>query len=91
MNNTKQAKVYDCYLSLMTIEEVAKKLDLSYNQVQKYYTNFIVYSAKIKGDTKADKLAQLYEVEKKLFHLIETDPTNQKINNLSYIYSSFCI
>ncbi|CAB5218561.1 hypothetical protein UFOVP212_47 [uncultured Caudovirales phage] len=91
MNNTKQAKVYDCYLSLMTIEEVAKKLDLSYNQVQKYYTNFIVYSAKIKGDTKADKLAQLYEVEKKLFHLIETDPTNAKINNLSYIYSSFCI
>ena len=91
MNNTKQAKVYDCYLSLMTIEEVAKKLDLSYNQVQKYYTNFIVYSAKIKGDTKADKLAQLYEVEKKLFHLIETDPTNPKINNLSYIYSSFCI
>ena len=91
MNNTKQAKVYDCYLSLMTIEEVSKKLDLSYNQVQKYYTNFIVYSAKIKGDTKADKLAQLYEVEKKLFHLIETDPTNPKINNLSYIYSSFCI
>ena len=91
MNNTKQAKVYDFYLAGLTVEEVSKKLDVSFGQIKKYYTNFIVYSAKIKGDTKADKLAQLYEVEKKLFHLIETDPTNQKINNLSYIYSSFCI
>jgi hypothetical protein len=91
MNNTQQAKVYDCYLVGLTVEEVSKKLNVSFGQIKKYYTNFIVYSAKIKSGDKSDKLAQIYDIERKLFHMIENEPNNPQINNLSYIYSTYCI
>ena len=91
MNNTQQAKVYDCYLAALTIEEASKKINLSFGQIKKYYTNFIVYSAKIKAGDKSDKLAQIYDIERKLFHMIENEPNNPQINSLSYIYSTYCI
>jgi len=91
MDNTQQAKVYDCYLAALTIEEASKKINLSFGQIKKYYTNFIVYSAKIKAGDKSDKLAQIYSIEKKLFYMIENEPTNPQINNLSYIYSTYCV
>ena len=87
----KQQQVYDCYLKGMTPETTAKHLNLSYKYVKNKYEDFTIYSATMRGNDKAERIAQIYAIGRDLFQTIENDPEDITINNKSFIYSNFCV
>ena len=87
----KQQQVYDCYLKGMTPETAAQTLKLSYKYVKNKYEDFTIHSATLRGNDKAERIAQIYAIERDLFKTIENDPEDITIDNKSFIYSNFCV
>tara|TARA_B110000503_G_C6945245_1_gene328709 strand:+ start:420 stop:707 length:288 start_codon:yes stop_codon:yes gene_type:complete len=87
----KQQQVYDCYLKGMTPETTAKHLNLSYKYVKNKYEDFTIHSATLRGNDKAERIAQSWSIERDLFETIKNDPEDITINNKSFIYSNFCV
>jgi len=85
-----QQQVYDCYLKGMTPETTAKHLKLSYKYVKNKYEDFTIHSATLRGNDKAERIAQSYLIERDLLETIKNDPTDSTIDNKAFICSTFC-
>lgn len=85
----KQQQVYDYYLKGMTPETAAKNLKLSYKYVKNKYEDFIIHSATLRGNDKADRIAQIYAIERELFSIIEMNPKDSRIDHYTQIYKTY--
>lgn len=94
--NQKQ-KVYECYLAGMTVEQAVNELKLDFKYVKLQYSDFLVYSAKIKANSPEERLRQIACIERELFEAIENNRKdarvnlNDKINQLQGTYSRFLV
>ena len=85
----KQQQVYDCYLKGMTPETTAKHLNLSYKYVKNKYEDFTIHSATLRGNDKAERIAQIYAIERELFSIMEMNPKDSRIDHYLQIYKSY--
>lgn len=88
--NQKQI-VYDCYLEGMTVEQACNDTKLPFKYVKDQYQNFIVYSAKIKGNSIEDRLNQCRSIERELFEAIKKNPNSNETQQLQCTYSRYLV
>jgi len=88
-DNTTRQKVYEIYLSGKTKQEAATELGLSLNVCLQYYNQFMIAQARINQDKNIERILQANAIERELFRLIENDPKNKNIDNLTLIYSNY--
>lgn len=83
--------VYDCYMKGMRPETTAQHLRLAYKYVKNKYEDFILFSAKLKGNEKKQRIIQIRAIERELFTLMQKNPDDKRIDDLSYTYRTFLI
>ena len=86
-----QQQVYDCYLKGMTPETAAQSLKLSYKYVKNKYEDFTINSATLRGNDKAERIAQIYAIERELFSIMEMNPKDKRIDHYLQIYKTFVV
>jgi hypothetical protein len=91
VESNKQQQVYDCYLKGMTPETAAQTLKLSYKYVKNKYEDFTIHSATLRGNDKAERIAQIYAIERELFSIMEMNPKDKLIDHYLQIYKTFCV
>jgi hypothetical protein len=84
-----QHQVYDCYLNGMTPETAAQSLKLSYKYVKNKYEDFTIHSVTLRGNDKAERIAQIYAIERELFSIMEMNPKDKRIDHYTQIYKTY--
>ena len=84
-------RVYECYMKGMRPETAAQHLQLSYKFVKNKYEDFILFSAKLRGNDKKQRIIQIRAIERELLQLIEKNPKDKRIDDLAYTYRTFLI
>lgn len=87
----KNQSVHDCWMKGMAPETAAQYLQLSYKYVKIRYADFILFSEKLKGNDKKERIIQIRAIERELFRLIEKKPKDKRIDELAYTYRTFLI
>ena len=87
----KSQSVYDCWMKGIRPETAAQHLQLSYKFVKNKYEDFILFSAKLRGNDNKQRIIQIQAIERELFQLIEKNPKDKRIDDLAYTYRTFLI
>jgi len=87
----KNTLVHDCWMKGMRPETAAQLLQMQYKFVKNKYEDFILFSEKLKGNDKKERIIQIRAIERELFRLIEKNPKDKKIDELAYTYRTFLI